>query len=453
MTVALGEHAPALGSPQTTLLTGRVVTTRTVLILMAALQVLWLVLIWWSGAAPHPEKLLPVLLYSVTAALVIDSLPRAALDSLKGMRRILTQSESRLWGFIAILFLGVGGFYAYCFSGWPDEPYVFAAARIVAEQGIGPFFHNYAQIPWLGSQHPPLVVLLYGFVLHLYGIELIIIRLVSVTFALVTLGLTYRIGSELSTRTIGMVAAVWLLCMPFFFRLAPAALTDMPVTCCFVLAVFLTLRLLKYPSVWLATLVGVTIGVGLLCKYTMVFVYPVILLAWTRSDRVRSLLPAFVVIFLVSSVIFSLWLGYAIHEGIFASQQSVLSSTALNVTATASGKWLLLGVLAFRLPSGIGIANLPILAIGVWQMLRRRQWSDYFLGGWILVVTVPLLLTLPGPRYFFPVFPALAVVMAYGLRQVEGDAERVLLLALLFAGASLYLFVDWPHAAGGLFTH
>ena len=109
-------------------------------------------------------------------------------------------------------------------------------------------------------------------------------------------------------------------------------------------------------------------------------------------------------------------------------------------------------MLAFRLPSGIGIANLPLLVIGVWQMLRRRQWSDYFLGGWILAVAVPLLLTLPGPRYFFPAFPALAVVMAYGLRQVEGDAERVLLLALLFASASLYLFVDWPQAAGGLFT-
>jgi len=110
-------------------------------------------------------------------------------------------------------------------------------------------------------------------------------------------------------------------------------------------------------------------------------------------------------------------------------------------------------MLALRLPSGIGVANLPILYLGMWQMLHRRQWSDYFLGTWILAVAFPLLLTLPGPRYFFPVFPALAIVMAYGLRQIEGDGERVLLLALLFTSASLYLFVDWHHAAGGLFTH
>jgi len=198
---------------------------------------------------------------------------------------------------------------------------------------------------------------------------------------------------------------------------------------------------------------GITIGVGLLCKYTMVFVYPVTLLAGVCSGRFRQLWLPFAVAFLVSFVTFSRWLGYAVQEGIFAGQLSTLFGYTRNVTATTRGKWWLLGVLTFRLPSGIGVANLPVLAVGIWQMLRRRQRSDYFLGGWILAVAVPLILTLPGPRYFFPMFPALAAVMALGLRQVEGDVERVLLLAFLLASASLYLFVDWPQAAGGLFTH
>jgi 4-amino-4-deoxy-L-arabinose transferase-like glycosyltransferase len=432
--------------------TGSFVTARTVIALMTTLQLLWVMGIWWSGTAPHPEKLLPLLLYSVIAAVVIDRLPRAALDGLKRLRRTVTQSSPRLWVLAGLLFLCGGGLYASAFPGWPDESHVFAAAKIVAEHGLGPFFHNYVQIPWLGRQHPPLVVLLYGFALRLCGTELIVIRMVSLCFALVTLGLTYRIASALSTRTIGMVAAMWLFCMPFFFRLAPAALTDMPVACCFVLAIFLTLRLLHQPSLWLATLVGISIGVGLLCKYTMVLVYPVILWAWVRSGRVRQLFPVFLVVFLVSLAIFSLWLGYAVHEGIFTNQQASLFRNARNVTATTRGRWWLLRVLAFRLPSGIGVAHLPLLAIGLWQMVCRRHWNDYFLLGWILAVALPLVLTLPGPRYFFPLFPALAIVMAYGLRHITGDAERVVLLALVFASASLYLFVDWPQAAGGLFT-
>jgi len=118
---------------------------------------------------------------------------------------------------------------------------------------------------------------------------------------------------------------------------------------------------------------------------------------------------------------------------------------------TTEGRWWLLSVLAFRLPSGIGVANLPILFLGIWQVLSRRSKGDYFLLGWILIVSVPLILTLPGPRYFFPMFPALAIVMAYGLQYYEGEATRSLLAALLFASAALYLFVDWPHAAGDLF--
>jgi len=428
------------------------VTTRTVISLMTTLQMLWLVLIWWSGTAPRPEKLLPLVLYSLVAAVVIGCLPRTALDSLKRLQRALIQSGPRVWGCGAALFLTAGWLYASTFLGWPDELYVFAAAKIVAEQGIGPFFDQYEQIPGLGQQHPPLVILLYGFVMRLCGAELIVVRMVSLCFALIALGLTYRIGSELSTRTTGMVAAVWFLCMPFFFRLAPVGLTDMQVTFCFVLAIFLTLQLVKQPSLWRAAFVGVCIGIGLLCKYTMVLVYPVILLVWLGSDRVRPLLPVFAIVFLVSLGIFCLWLGYAMQEGIFAGQQALLSRYAKNMTSSTKGRWWLLQVLVFRLPSGIGVAHLPILAVGFWHLLYRRQRSDYLLIGWILAVALPLLLTLPGPRYFSPLFPALAIVMALGVRHIAGDVERVLLLALAFASASLYLFVDWPHAAGGFFT-
>jgi 4-amino-4-deoxy-L-arabinose transferase-like glycosyltransferase len=427
-------------------------TPRTAITLMTSLQGGWLVSIWWSGTAPHPEKLLPLLLASFIAAVVIAYLPQTILAELKRLCRTLMHSALPLWPLVGLFFLAVGGLYAQAFHGWPDERHVFTAAKIAAEQGLGPFFDQYVQIPWLGKQHPPLAILLYGLVMRFCGTELIVIRMISLCFALVTLGLTYRIGSELSTRTTGMVAVVWLLCMPFFFRLAPAALTDMPVTFCFILAIFLTLRLIKQPSLWLAVLVGSCIGVGLLCKYTMVLVYPVIVLAWLRSARVRQLLPAFMVVFLVSLAIFALWLGYAMHEGIFSGQQALLARHARNVTTSTKGKWWLLRVLAFRLPSGIGVAHLPILAIGVWHMLHRHQPQDYFLLGWVLAVALPLLLTLPGPRYFFPLFPALAIAMAFGLQQIAGEAERVLLLALAFAGVSLYLFVDWPHAAGAVFT-
>jgi len=93
------------------------------------------------------------------------------------------------------------------------------------------------------------------------------------------------------------------------------------------------------------------------------------------------------------------------------------------------------------------------LFLGIWQMFRQRSRSDLFVLLWILAVFLPLILTLPGPRYFFPAFPALAIAMVRGMLHVgEGKASLVLFVLLSWGGA-LYLFVDWKRAAGGLFVH
>ncbi len=72
---------------------------------------------------------------------------------------------------------------------------------------------------------------------------------------------------------------------------------------------------------------------------------------------------------------------------------------------------------------------------------------------WIAAVFLPLMLTLPGPRYFLPAFPALTLAMVCGLEHAGEAAERIVMLALLYGGGALYLFVDWYRAAGGLFLH
>lgn len=97
------------------------------------------------------------------------------------------------------------------------------------------------------------------------------------------------------------------------------------------------------------------------------------------------------------------------------------------------------GTLLLGLPSGLGIYTLPMLLLGAWQLLQRRSQADL----WILAVFVPLILTLPGPRYFLPAFPTLALMMACGLGRVEEAAERIMIAALLYCGGALYLFVDW----------
>jgi hypothetical protein len=62
---------------------------------------------------------------------------------------------------------------------------------------------------------------------------------------------------------------------------------------------------------------------------------------------------------------------------------------------------------------------------------------------WIGAVSLSLFLTLPDHRYFLPVFPAIAIVIAQVLLRFPAYAERAILLSLLLGISNLYLFVDW----------
>lgn len=420
---------------------------------MAALQGLWLGSIWLSGAAAHWQKLPLLLIYSGACVLVIVRLPDSIVHRIRHGTDRLTHQEGRLTILLSATVVSIGGVYAYVQSGWPDEPSVFAAARIIAEQGVTTFFAHYAQIPWLGTQHPPLALLVYGAALSLFGVHLLVIRLVSLGLSVATLLLTYRLASRLYDRRTGLLAAGCLLAAPFFFRIGTSALSDMPVTFCFVWAVSILLALLETPTYRRAVGLGLCIGAGLLCRYTMVFFYLLLGSYGLMVAASRRLLPQLILATLISASILALWLGYAAHLGVLAGQWEKITEYAGFLMVADTGKEWLLGSLLFRVPSGLGPYNLPLLFLGGWQMMRHRGQADWYVLLWIAAVFVPLMLTLPGPRYFLPAFPALAIVMARGLEEVSEKKEQLLLLAWLYGGGALYLFVDWERAAGTLFVH
>ena len=185
---------------------------------------------------------------------------------------------------------------------------VFAASRIVAEQGLEAFFAQYPTIPWLGSQHPPLVPLLYGGVLRLCGAHIYVIRSVGLMFSIATLCLTYRIGKELYSHHIGLLAACFLISMPFFFRLGTTALLDIPATFFFTLSVYTTLRLLQNPTALLAVVVGLSVGAGLLCRYTVVLIYPVLVSCTVVRGVFRRDIPYLGIVLVVSVSLLAIWL-------------------------------------------------------------------------------------------------------------------------------------------------
>lgn len=425
---------------------------RFVLFSMAVLQLLWLLAVWMSNTARHVEKIIPLLIFSCASFILVAGMPSACM--LRGRMWLgrMTATERSVLILLSVIVLGIGGVYASYQLGWPDEKAIFAGARVVAEHGIGTFLTHYAQLPRLGSQHPPLVPLLYGLSLRVWGETLFSARSVALLSALGVVLLTYKIGAHLYNRRTGLLAAVSLLTMPFFFRLGTAAMLDMPVTCAFGGALLFSLRLRDRPSYCTAVLLGGCLGLGLLCRYTMALAYPLVCGVCLLDSQFRRLAPYLTIAILVSIGIFSCWAAWAASVGVFTMQHHRISQLA-GYMRTTKGKLWLVSVMLFRLPSGLGVYNAPLLFLGAWRTGRTLERSDQIVLIWIAAVCLPLLLTLPGPRYFFPAFPAFALLMARGVMSIQEEGERSLLLALLYGAGALYLFVDWYRAVGGWFTH
>lgn len=96
-----------------------------------------------------------------------------------------------------------------------------------------------------------------------------------------------------------------------------------------------------------------------------------------------------------------------------------------------------------RLPSSLGVHQIPLIILGILNLVKRNEPVSRLLLFWIGLVSVLLLLTLPDHRYFLPIFPAIAIVVARVLQRFPEYVERTTILSLLFAAGNLYLFANW----------
>ncbi len=422
---------------------------RILISVMVLLQVAWYAAIWFSGAANNYK--LPLLIFSTLAVgAVALYMPASWRNAVERWEASIASNQKPWLLALCLVVVAAGILLARYQRIWPyDEEGDFGASKLLAEQGLKTFFEGYALLPWLGKQHPPLIILLNGLVMRVFGSELFYIRLLTLGFTVGTLLLIYLIGRRLYDGQTGIFAAAFMASFPLFIRIGTVAMTDVQVTFFAVLALYLVVAVEQGQSYRLAAAAGAALGLGLLTKYTTALIYPVALSYFLINRSFKRCFWHLAVMSLVAGIIFFVWLSYAYTLGVFAAQQQQLGALA-GVATDTSEQWsffgisrMLLETLATRLPSGLGVYTLPLILLGLWQVLRSRNRTDWFLVLWIALIWLPLLITLPDHRYFMLSFPALALVMAREVRRSPGNALLLVLLCLVFCGVSLFLFVDW----------
>jgi 4-amino-4-deoxy-L-arabinose transferase-like glycosyltransferase len=277
---------------------------------------------------------------------------------------------------------------------------------------------------------------------------LLVIRFVSLLFAVGTILTTYFLGKALYDRDTGFAAALFLLALPYFLRMGTAARTDMPMLFFFALGILLTLRLLQTPTYRLAIGAGLVVGLGLLSRYTMVLICPVLLAYSLIHGSFRRCEIHLGIVALVVLTMLALWLVYAGGIGVLPAQLDTVVRHAGIARSTSDGsRWMFKVLSKWEIkelltawPSNLGAYNIPILLLGGWHLTRRRNQSDWRILLWITVVSSLVILTTAVPRYALPISPALAIVMAQALQSVPEGTERAGMLALLYGAGAMYMY-------------
>lgn len=405
---------------------------------MVVLQGVFLVV----RARPYGEAARPLLALvlglsagaGLAVALVPGRLGERAFARLSALAEHRWRAAALLVG--AALAAGIVGVFTQQVFSW-DEESVLWAASVCAQDGPRGLFARYGENAWLGPQHPPLVPLLYGAVAAVFGPHLKLLRLVNLLFALGVLLVVPPIVERFYDRRVAFLTALLLLASPLFVRIATAATNDMPLTLFFLLAMLLALRLERTGRDVDAVVLGVALGLGLLVKYTMVLVLPMLaVLAWRLGwlDRARRHAP---VVLGIALAFLLVWLDHAYAIGVIGAQGERLGGLA--TVATRHPGWALDAIFT-KTPSALGVGLAPLVVAGAWRALRRRGTGDVLVLSWIALVSVPLLLTLPDNRYFLPAFPAMMALVAIVLADRPRWAVHVLVLAWLLCAITFFFY-------------
>lgn len=435
------------------------------------------------GLEEDRENALGVLLYLIPIAGLFSAWPFLEqvfkpVAAEPGHRRLLNDKlilPLLLCGILAIDLFYIGTYRVLL----RDEVQLLNAVKLYVDQGQDYFFNHYAQIPWLGNQHPPLPVLIIAFVVDLFESDIYFpARITSTILGLGTALCTYLIAKQLYDRKVALFSMILLLAMRSFNVAMLSSNNDIFVVFFFTLTVLLVLKLKDTEEdtfvrrAGLAVVAGISLGLGLLSKYTMFFAYLMLLpllyrpfTKWHINTRMwykkRADLGLALLTVLVSLLVFSVWLDYLFRSGVINVQASVLlhymgADTEPKVPDEIQlieygyfSEWRLkftLKALAYRIWSGTGIYNLPLMGLGIWAWIRQDKRGEKveenrFIGYWLAIIFIPVLMALPVNRYFLPAYPALAILMANGLNVFCEKPARVLVLALLlsYTMAIIYL--------------
>ena len=324
-----------------------------------------------------------------------------------------------------------------------DTSRYFLQAKSIAVNGPAYFIHEwgYGIAAWTDL---PLIPFLYGLVFSLVGEYRIAIQILTTLFFCGTVLLTFLIGKALWDETTGLYGAALLLGMPFLLSQVPLILIDIPTMFFLSLAVYCMLIAVKTEAVSWFVVAIITIVLALLCKYStwlMLSVLIVIAMSCRRGSWAD-----------LSKMMLTLFMGVAIFFIIVLlwKYDAIVKQFILLTTYQLPGldRWheSHISTFLYQVHPFITLAALSSVYLA-WHKRDVR----YLIVAWMVLLV--LLLEIKRARYVLIVFPMLALMAAYALRQINDNRVRnymVLCIIVSSLVVTLYGYSSFAHKTSAM---
>jgi hypothetical protein len=275
----------------------------------------------------------------------------------------------------------------------------------------------------------PLMPVLYGLIFRFAGEDRIYIQVFTTLLFSASVVLTYLIGRSLWDETTGFCAGALLLGMPYLLTQVPLMLVDVPTMFFLLLAIFTTLKALERSGPGPLALASVAVALAFWTKYSawlFLSVLPVVV-AVRFKDRPRAVLVRAGLLIMISMVLIGATLLPVLE--VVGAQLRLLQSYQLPGFARweeSPGSTFL-----FQMHPFIAAAALVSVYAAV------KNWDARY----AIVLWLPALVMVLGInriRYILPVFPMLALMAAYGLREVRcGEIRKYAVLCIVASSVAL----------------
>ena len=254
-----------------------------------------------------------------------------------------------------------------------------------------------------------------------------------------TIVVTYLTGRELWDENTGFYGGLLLLGMPYLFTQVPLMLVDVPAMFFLMLSVFTFIMALRKGGAWLF-ISSFSIFLAFLSKYSAWLMLSVLIFIFLagllRNSEIqpRVSVTRTLLVMLGAGALTGIVFWY--KSDIFWGQIKLL----IDYQKPGLSRWgeSFISTFFFQIHPFISIAAL----YSVYAALKRKD-LKYLIIVWL--VALVLVMQIRRIRYIIMVFPMIALMASYGLREVQNrDVRKFIVSCALIASVALAVFAYLP---------